>query len=936
MNGPGSMNRVFRVVWNASLGVWQVAAEITRSRGKTKSTRAGHALRSVWAAVAAGSLLLLGLPGQAADLPTGADIKSGVGAIASDGTRMTVSQETQKMVVDWQSFSIGQGKQVHFEQPSASAAVLNRVLGSQVSVIRGAMTSTGRVFLVNPSGVMFTKDAQVDVGALVASTLQISDADFLSGNYRFSGSSTASVVNEGRIRSKDGGFVALIAAKVENLGSIDATRGDVLLGAGSRVRLNMGGPVSLEIEAAAVDALVRNGGAIRADGGTVLLTAEAAGSLTSLAINNQGLIEAVGLESGPGGSIRLAGGSGPTVNSGAISARSAGGQGGRVEITGARVELRDGSTVDASGATGGGTVLVGGDFQGKNADVPNALQTLVESGARIAADATDSGSGGRVIVWADDRTDYHGSISAKGAGTPAALAELPQTVAEANAEPVNEVTAAPAVGGANLTGDSGSTAGEQSGLSGTTDPAGLPAHQAPLAPSSGPVATSLVNTGRRDGGFAEVSGKGRLVFDGHVDLTTSASEGQSGTLLLDPKNITVTTNGAAVGGDVSFGTDPSADSTISADSITAITNAGTSIVLQANNDITISAAIITERNGGVSRGGDLTFTAGKTFTNNTTITTDSGNLTITANASEAAGVVAAHRDSEAAHLRNDGVINAGTGNVSLTLAAGDGRESGGIRTGVVNAATLTVSHQGGTAAGNIDLGSNSVQNMTVTASQARNLTNNNGVVSVQGTSSSTTTIDVKGGNVSLTNTNNDFEIVRVTSANNVSINDLNGIRFGASTIAGDFSLTTRGPMANFSTASGERLTVGGQTTLTAQQGSFGTTPPTIEFNNSSNDFNSVRVVTGATTTIYDSNGFSLGGGATVTTGPLTLNAASGNIAINSNVTTTGNFVASTNTSVAGGGITVADGVSLLVNQLDGGNGSLTLREGLHNTCGCVS
>ena len=192
-----------------------MASEITRSRGKTKSTRAGHALRSVWSAVAAGSLLLLGLPAQAGELPTGGEIKAGTGSIASDGTRMTVSQETNKMVVDWQSFSIGSGNQVHFQQPSASAAVLNRVLGSQVSVIRGAMTANGRVFLVNPSGVVFTKDAQVDVGALVASTLQISDQDFLSGNYRFSGSSGNALVNEGNIRTKDGGFVALIAAKIE-------------------------------------------------------------------------------------------------------------------------------------------------------------------------------------------------------------------------------------------------------------------------------------------------------------------------------------------------------------------------------------------------------------------------------------------------------------------------------------------------------------------------------------------------------------------------------------------------------------------------------------------------------------------------------------------------------------------------------------------------
>ena len=122
MNGPGSINRLFRVVWNATLCVWQVASEITRSRGKTKSSRVGGGSNAVWSAVAAGSLMLLGVA-NAGGLPTDGVITNGTGAISTQGNTMTVQQDTAKMVVDWQSFSIDAGNKVQFQQPSASAAV---------------------------------------------------------------------------------------------------------------------------------------------------------------------------------------------------------------------------------------------------------------------------------------------------------------------------------------------------------------------------------------------------------------------------------------------------------------------------------------------------------------------------------------------------------------------------------------------------------------------------------------------------------------------------------------------------------------------------------------------------------------------------------------------------------------------------------------------
>ncbi len=196
-------------------------AEIARARGKRTCS-----------AVLLSALALLAL---GADLPEGGRIVAGSGAIASNGTTMTVTQTSERLVADWQSFGIGPRNAVDFVQPSSSSVALNRVLGSDVSGIQGQLSANGQVFLINPNGVLFTPTAQVDVGGLVASTRNISNEDFLAGRYRFSGDSDAAVRNEGRVNVGAGGTAALIAARIENTGSIEAPRGNVLMGAGERV-----------------------------------------------------------------------------------------------------------------------------------------------------------------------------------------------------------------------------------------------------------------------------------------------------------------------------------------------------------------------------------------------------------------------------------------------------------------------------------------------------------------------------------------------------------------------------------------------------------------------------------------------------------------------------------------------------------------------------
>ncbi|MEY4679102.1 MAG: hypothetical protein RLZZ276_751, partial [Pseudomonadota bacterium] len=347
----------------------------------------------------------------AADLPTGGVVASGSGTIRQSGSTMTITQTSDRMVADWQSFSIGQGRSVNFVQPSSSSVALNRVLGSDVSVIQGALTANGKIFLVNPNGVLFTPTAQVNAGAIVASTLSVSTQDFLAGNYRFAGDSTRAVENQGRIEATGGGTIALIAARVVNTGTLSATGGNVLLGAGSLVTLDMGGPVKLQVQKGALDALIEQGGAISASGGLVYLTAKAAGDLASRVINHTGVTEAQTLATGAKGEIYLLGDmrNGSIEVAGTLDASApAGGDGGFVETSAAKVRFAPGARVTTSAPRGRtGTLLIdptdytiaasGGDETG------TALAARL-AGTNVQIDTTGAGSGSGDIFVNDPVT----------------------------------------------------------------------------------------------------------------------------------------------------------------------------------------------------------------------------------------------------------------------------------------------------------------------------------------------------------------------------------------------------------------------------------------------------------------------------------------------------------------------------------------------------
>lgn len=383
MDAP-SLNHQYRLVWNEALAAYVAVAETTRGRGKG-GRRGRIAAMVLGAALHAGLLgAALAAPPSASQLPTGGNVVAGQATVSTSGARMDITQTTQKAAIEWQSFNIGGSAHVNFNQP-AGGATLNRVLGSDASAIYGKLSATGQVFLVNPNGVLFAPGAQVDVGGLVASTLDLRTADFMAGQYKFAGASSNAIVNQGNITATRGGTIALIAAKISNEGALIADRGNVLLGAGGKVTLDMGGPVKLQVDNDQLDTLIENGGAIRAAGGTVWLTAQAANTLAASVINHRGVIEAQSLATGEKGEVVLFAHGGSTEVSGRIDAT-----GGFVETSGARVKVADTARITA------GRWLIdphdftiaaqGGDISG--AALSNALSAgdvTIQTGADNAA-----------------------------------------------------------------------------------------------------------------------------------------------------------------------------------------------------------------------------------------------------------------------------------------------------------------------------------------------------------------------------------------------------------------------------------------------------------------------------------------------------------------------------------------------------------------------
>ena len=223
-------------------------------------------------------------------LPEGGVIAQGNASIHSSGTAsapvLNVNQTSQRAVVNWQSFDVGSASTVNFNQPNAQASTLNRVTGGgSASQIFGKINAPGEVVLLNSSGVYIGKNASLDVGSIAATTHGISDSDYMSGKATYDrNGSTGSVVNDGSIRARFGGYVALLAPEVRNNGLIVAQQGTVVMASGEKITLNFDPSTHLASIAAnpsQINSLIENKQAVEAPGGLIIMSAKVANNLIS-------------------------------------------------------------------------------------------------------------------------------------------------------------------------------------------------------------------------------------------------------------------------------------------------------------------------------------------------------------------------------------------------------------------------------------------------------------------------------------------------------------------------------------------------------------------------------------------------------------------------------------------------------------------------------
>ncbi len=378
---------------------------------------------------ATASVYLLGslFGAQAYANPTGGSVVAGNASIVqATPDTLNVVQSSNKAIINWQSFSIGAGETVNFQQPSNKSVTLNRVTGNDPSAIFGSLNANGTVMLVNPNGIVFGPGSRVDVGGLVATTANINDADFMAGKYGFNQASTnkdARIVNQGDISIRDAGLAALVAPGVENSGTIQARLGKVALGGAETFTLDFQGDGLLSFNADSVvtqapagsqgKALVVNSGRISADGGSIELSARAVQGVINNVINTDGVITAnsVGAKNGK---IVLSAGDAAVAIAGEFKASGtgAGESGGSVAVTGHDVSVAADTRIDVSGHSGGGQIALGSD--GKDGSAWAKGSVSVAKGATLNADATQRGNGGQVTLLSEKNTRFEGSISARG------------------------------------------------------------------------------------------------------------------------------------------------------------------------------------------------------------------------------------------------------------------------------------------------------------------------------------------------------------------------------------------------------------------------------------------------------------------------------------------------------------------------------------------
>jgi trimeric autotransporter adhesin len=343
--------------------------------------------------------------------------------LAGSSTATVIKQTTGNAIYTWSSFSIPKGSSVSFLEPGANSIALNRVLGGSASLIYGSLSSNGQVWLINRAGIVVGAGAEITTASLLLSTADISNRNFLAGNYKFDipGNPGAGVSNAGNIHVT-GGAAILAGQQVANNGVIAAQLGTVVLAGAKTFTIDFVGDGLLKFAVTApvdqvapgTSAVVSNAGTLHASGGMVLMTAQTAKGVLDNVINTSGIVEATSIAK-VDGKIVLSAGDGTATVSGTLDAsgKGAGQTGGSVSVTGAGVDLASGAKIDVSGDAGGGSAFIGGNLHGAG-PLPNAEATTVAAGATIDADAISSGNGGTIAVWSNGATAFDGTITARG------------------------------------------------------------------------------------------------------------------------------------------------------------------------------------------------------------------------------------------------------------------------------------------------------------------------------------------------------------------------------------------------------------------------------------------------------------------------------------------------------------------------------------------
>ncbi|MGN2249706.1 filamentous hemagglutinin N-terminal domain-containing protein [Frateuria sp. GZRe14] len=859
--------------------------------------------------------------------PTGGVVIGGSGSILQDGANVVINQASDKLVLNWQSFNLGQDALVRFNQPGTSAVALNRILDQNASQIFGQISSNGQVFLINTHGIIFGSTAQVNVGGLVASTLDLTPTDFLSNHFNLNAvGGGAGIVNHGTLAAASGGSISLIGGSVANDGVILANYGRINLDGAEHAVLDFDGNGLINVQITGelkqrldAKAAVSNAGTLQADGGTVVLEAAAARDLFTNLVNNSGVIDA-GAISHDGGVVRLVARGGDTVNSGRIDATGA--QGGSIQLLSDRNVGVTGGSIDASGTYDGGDIRVGGGWQGGEG-LQTADAVYVADDATLKADTTRNGDGGSVVVWGNHVNNFYGSISARGGANGGDGGRVETSSHD----------------GLNAQGHVDASAAHGKMGSWLLDPYSVTiSSAADSKTSSGPIYTpngnnSVVNAGGI--GTALTGGTSVYVF------TNTAGGSQNGDITVDAP---ITASGAGQLYLQAYG------SIYVNDNITAAAGQSLDVHLWANYAgtggantytkgscttacvVTIgdtAAATIDTHGGlvdiltsGAVRIGNSTNTATIKATTLTigSATNKVGSIREGTNGSIAATTVNARSNSSITLANGGNAI--GTANLyggTTQITDSTDLVLGTVATGNLTATTTgTLAFGGGTINGNL------------TATSSGDISQS-GALTVTGTSN----FSAGTGLITLTQANNDFQDAVSLSGGAAQITDKNALVLDAVSTDGLAATSTGALSLGTGTVSGNLAATSNNGAITQASGGLAVTGTSIidagtgdvTLTDAGNDFSGIVTLTGGTTQIASNGALSLGA---LDTGDLTVD--SGDVLVFAGGNVDGNLDAAAAGNISQSGALDVTGTS----RFASGSGTITLTQSANAFGGAVS